>query len=164
MRLCDNGFCETTPTPPSCLNVDDTSTIYGREFTDEREGIYHYAVFGHDSPGSHWGFSYGHLIWIDDADIEGWFGGAKEEQQAHTFLHELGHHFGLSADHFWASATENGEPDEPIDDDDYPSCMRYGAENGDKGYLDYSSKQGELNGLYKDLGNGYVEYGLPDGY
>lgn len=60
----------------------------------------------------------------------------KVKDQAQTFMHELGHSFGLYADNYW----ESKSTDDPLDDSVYPSVMRYGTMS----VIDYSGKDGTV--------------------
>jgi len=110
------------------------NSIYGQFFSDERIGIFHYAVFGHTADinvdGYTWMFD--DALWISDINMY-----PRTEDQANTLMHELGHQLGLNADFMYSDRSST-----PIDDDLYPSCMRYGANPGDKGFIDYSDRSG----------------------
>jgi hypothetical protein len=116
-------------------DITDTKTIYGKYFTNERKNIFHYCVFCHDGEreqdGTHWGDSF--IVCDNKMD-------PKINDQAQTFMHELGHGLGLHKGDYKGIDTDK------VSYNDYPSVMNYNWEDGKP--IDYSNGKG-----YDDWGN-----------
>ncbi len=101
-------------------------------FSDYREGIFHYCIFGETYDG---GTSSGKSRGIGAADFLVTLGasGGTTGQQAGTFMHELGHNLGL----------RHGGPDNTNYKPNYLSVMSYAF---------------QFNGLKKDGATGVYDY------
>jgi len=80
----------------------------------------------------------------------------KDEWWASMWMHEFGHTLGLDADARYYQDDDGNRIN--IDQNDYPSCMRYGRDIGEKGFIDFSGNEAWLTIYNRELTTEYDFY------
>jgi len=135
-------------------DVTYTDSSVNPYFDPDRKDIFHYCLHGNkasyirtsgETPhgkGSQYPTKYAApadakgdflVLWIGSYRTSGY---DESVERASLFMHEFGHCLNLDADGMYGIKGD----DYPIDDDLFPSCMRYGRDKGDNGFVDYSFK------------------------
>ncbi len=108
------------------INRDD---LYGNHFTDDRQGLFYYSLFVNDGEREQDGTCWDHSFIICDDNMY-----PKIEDQAQTFMHELGHGLGLDKHDY------KGIDNDTCSYSEYPSVMNYNWDSDNR--IDYSHGTG----------------------